>query len=53
MNAWKKIKKAWDEDPIKVTIVAAGALTAIAKVIDAVAGIQSKRTYARNYKRRR
>lgn len=46
-NAKEKIKEAWNENPIGVAIVVAGLFTATARLIDAVAGIQSKRAYSR------
>ena len=46
-KAWDKIKEAWDENPMLVAVIATGAVTAFSKLIDAVAGIQSKRAYAK------
>lgn len=53
MSAKDKIKQAWDENPIQVMLVAAGLLTGVAKFIDAISGIQSKRAYARRSRRRK
>jgi hypothetical protein len=49
----QKIKQAWNENPIGVAIVAGGVLTAVSKTIDAIAGFQSKRAYAKNRGKRR
>lgn len=49
-DAKQKIKDAWNENPIGVAIVVAGLFTATARLIDAVAGIQSKRAYSRQRK---
>lgn len=46
-TAMDKIKQAWNENPIGVAIVATGVCTALAKLIDSVSGIQSRRAYAR------
>lgn len=46
-TAKDKLKHAWNENPIGVTLVATAALTALGKVIAAVGGIQSRRAYAR------
>ena len=46
-KAWDKIKDAWDENPMLVIAIGTGAAHALAKVIDAVAGISSKRAYAK------
>jgi len=42
-----KIKKRWEEDPITVIIVASLAVTATAKLIDAMSAAQGRRAYAR------
>lgn len=46
-KAWDKIKEAWDENPMLVIVIGTGAVTALGKLIDAAAGIQSKRAYAK------
>jgi hypothetical protein len=46
-NAWGKIKQAWDENPMLVVVIGTGAVTALGKLIDAAAGVQSKRAYAK------
>jgi hypothetical protein len=46
-RAWAKIKKAWDDDPMVVILITNGAIIAISKLIDAAAGVQSKRAYAK------
>ena len=52
-GAAQKIKEAWNENPIGVAIVVAGLFTATAKLVDAVAGIQSKRAYSRQRSNKR
>lgn len=47
-----KLKQAWNDNPIQVAIVASGAIAACAKLIDSIAGIQSKRAYAKRGKRK-
>lgn len=46
-KAWDKIKEAWDENPMLVVVIGTGAVTALGKLIDAAAGIQSRRAYAK------
>ena len=46
-KAWDKIKQAWDENPMLVIAIGTGAAHALAKVIEAVSGISSKRAYAK------
>lgn len=46
-KAWDKIKQAWDDDPMLVTLIATGAMTALGKLIDAASSVQSKRAYAK------
>jgi hypothetical protein len=52
-KALDKIKEAWDENPLGVAIVAAGLLTAAGKLIDSISGIQSRRAYARQGRRKK
>lgn len=48
MENWKlKLKKAWDENPVAVIAVGALAVTATAKLIDAMSAAQGRRAYAR------
>jgi hypothetical protein len=50
---WKdKLKQAFDENPIGVIGVAALALTAVAKAVDAASAAQGRRAYAKqvNYR---
>lgn len=42
-----KLLAAFDENPLMVIAVGAAAMTATAKLIEAVGGIQSRRAYAR------
>lgn len=47
-DALKKLKQAWDENPVAVVAVGAAAVTSLSKLIDAVSGIQGRRAYAKN-----
>ena len=42
-----RLKDAWNENPLLVIGVATGACMAVAKLIEAVSGVQSKRAFAR------
>lgn len=42
-----KIVAAFNENPLMVIAIGAAAMTAAAKLIDALGGIQSRRAYAR------
>lgn len=45
---WKtKLKKHWDENPLVVIAVAVGAVSAVAKLIDALSAAQGRRAYAK------
>jgi hypothetical protein len=45
---WKeKLKKYWDENPVACIAVGALAVTATAKLIDAMSAAQGRRAYAR------
>jgi hypothetical protein len=45
---WKdKLKKQWDENPLAVIAIGALAVTATAKLIDALGAAQGRRAYAR------
>ena len=48
-----RLKDAWNENPLLVIGVATGACMAVAKLIEAVSGVQSKRAFARRATRRR
>lgn len=48
-KAWDKIKQAWDENPIVVITVGTAAVHGLAKLIEAVSGVQSKRAYAKQF----
>jgi hypothetical protein len=50
---WKdRLKKTWDEHPIECIVVATLAITAVAKLVDALSAAQGRRAYARqvNYR---
>jgi len=50
---WKtKLKKHWDENPLAVIAIGAMAVTATAKLIDAVSAAQGRHAYAKqvNYR---
>ena len=46
-TALARINKAWNENPLLVIGVATGATMALARLIEAVGGVQSRRAYAR------
>lgn len=46
-TALEKIKEAWEENPVAVIGVATLAVTAVAKLIDAVSSAQGRRAYAK------
>lgn len=48
----KKLERVWEENPMGVAIVAAGVMTAAAKLIDSIGSYQSKRAYAEEARRR-
>lgn len=48
-KAWKKIKEAWDDNPMLVITVGTAAVAALGKLIDAAGSIQSKRAYAKQF----
>lgn len=43
---FERLKKKFDEDPITTLIVCAAAVTAAAKLIDALSAAQGRRAYA-------
>lgn len=43
----RKLKEAWDENPMTVIAVGAGAILAAAKFVDAVSAAQGRRAYAK------
>lgn len=47
MTWQEKLKEQWDENPITVIGVGALAITAVAKLIDAVSASKGRRAYAR------
>ena len=51
-QSFNAMKQRFDEDPIPVILVGAVAVTAVAKLIDAVSAAQGRRAYARqvNYR---
>jgi hypothetical protein len=46
-RAVKELQNAWSENPLAVIAVTSGAIVAISKLMDATAGVRSKRAYAR------
>jgi hypothetical protein len=46
-NAWKKYKQKFEENPVQVLFVTAMAVTAAAKLIDAVSAAQGRHAYAK------
>ncbi len=58
MKNWKdRLKQEWDENPVNVMLAAAVAVTAAAKLLDAVSSSRSRHAYAKqidhNTRRRR
>ena len=55
-SGWKrglaKVEAMWAENPMGVAIVAAGVMTAAAKLIDSVGSYKSKKAYAKDAERR-
>jgi hypothetical protein len=47
-----KLMKQWEENPLMVIGVAGASAAGIAKLLDAIASVQSKRAYARLMKQR-
>lgn len=43
---WNKLKKKFDENPLETIAVCALAVTAAAKLLDAVSAAQGRRAYA-------
>ena len=52
-KAFDKLRDAWNDNPLLVIGVATGACMAVAKLIEAVGGVQSRRAYARRMKVRK
>lgn len=46
-TAFTKLRDAWNDNPLLVIGVATGATMALAKLIEAVGGVQSRRAYAK------
>lgn len=44
---FEKLKDQWNENPMAVAIVGAAAVTAVAKLIDAMSAIRSRHAYAK------
>lgn len=47
MNFTEKIKEEWEKDPVRLIVVSTLAVTAAAKLIDALSAAQGRRAYAR------
>lgn len=52
-NAWNKIKKAFEENPMAVIVVGSLAANAAAKILHEVVAARNSRTYALEVDRRR
>lgn len=52
-TAIRQLHTAWNENPLTVIAVGAGALVAVSKIIDSLSSIQSKRAYAKMHRPRR
>jgi len=46
-KAVQNLKRQWDENPLNVIAVGAGAAIAASKLIDSLSGVQSRRAYAK------
>ncbi len=46
-QGFEKLKRKFEEDPITVIVVSAFAVTAAAKLLDAMSAAQGRRAYAR------
>lgn len=51
-NAWDKLKKKWDEDPMQVLVVGALVATAAAKLLEASTARANSRSWNREVARR-
>lgn len=51
-KAWNKIKKAWEENPITVIIVASFAATAASKLIDSSVNARNSSAWKKEVERR-
>lgn len=48
MSEWKKkLKQAWNENPMQCIVIGSGAIYAVAKLIDACSAAQGRRAYAK------
>lgn len=47
MNLTQTIKRYWDQDPVAVILAGAAAVTATAKLLDAMSAAQGRRAYSR------
>ena len=48
----QNLKKAWNDNPVQVIVVASAAAYSAAKLLDAVAGVRSRNAYAKQIKLR-
>lgn len=53
MTAIDKLKAFWNDRPVEFIALASIALTSLAKLIESVSSIQSKRAYAKRMTRKR
>lgn len=50
---WRdELKKAWDENPVATIATGALAVTALAKIVDAISATRGRRAYAKQVKYR-
>ena len=47
MNLTQTLKRYWNEDPVAVILAGAAAVTATAKLLDAMSAAQGRRAYSR------
>jgi hypothetical protein len=50
---FEKLKEQWNENPMAVAIVGAAAVTAAAKLLDAVSSMRSRAAYAKHFGKNR
>lgn len=51
-NGFRKLKQAWEENPVGMILLGAVSAASAAKLIDALSNASSRHTYAREVQRR-
>jgi hypothetical protein len=54
-EGFRRLKEAWDDNPVVVIGIVAAAFTAASRLIDSISAVQGRRAYARqvNYRTRK